>query len=159
VTTEEKLCSATLQSWNQVITRADRKLLPLTDEQLQQPIAPGRNRVIYLLGHLTAVHDRMIPLLRLGDRLHPELDAAFITNPDRTVDLPLSASELKEAWKQVNEVLTKAMSELTPEAWLERHSAISEEDFAKEPHRNRLTILLSRTNHASFHLGQIILTH
>jgi DinB superfamily len=159
VTTEEKLCSAALQSWNQVITRADKKLLPLTDEQLQQSVAPGRNRVIYLLGHLTVVHDRMIPLLRIGERLHPELDAAYLENPDGKIEHQHTASEIKEAWKQVNEVLTKAMSEFTPEAWLERHNSVSEEDFAKEPHRNRLAILLGRTNHASFHLGQIILVN
>ena len=37
----------------------------------------GRSREeprFYLLGHLTAMHDRMFPLLGLGDRFHPELD-------------------------------------------------------------------------------------
>jgi hypothetical protein len=30
--------------------------------------------VLYLVGHLIATHDRMFPLLDLGERLHPELD-------------------------------------------------------------------------------------
>jgi hypothetical protein len=34
---------------------------------------------------------------------------------------------------------------------------VSEEDFAKEPHRNRFTLLLSRTGHLAFHLGQVVL--
>ena len=43
------------------------------------------NRIIYLLGHLTAVHDAMIPLLRVGERLYPELADVFIKKPDRAV--------------------------------------------------------------------------
>jgi len=34
---------------------------------------------------------------------------------------------------------------------------VSEEDFAKEPHRNRFTMLLGRTAHLGFHLGQAVL--
>jgi hypothetical protein len=41
--------------------------------------------------------------------------------------------------------------------WLQRHSAVSEEEFAKDPSRNRFSILLSRTNHLSYHLGQAVL--
>jgi RNA polymerase sigma-70 factor, ECF subfamily len=70
----------------------------LTDEQLQQQVAPGKNRVFYLLGHLTAMHDRMFPLLGLGERLHPELHDAYITNPDRVLGDPLSATDLRKAW-------------------------------------------------------------
>ena len=38
------------------------------------------------------------------------------------------------------------------------HSAVSEEDFVKEPLRNRLAVLASRTNHVSYHGGQLVLT-
>jgi hypothetical protein len=41
--------------------------------------------------------------------------------------------------------------------WLQRHTAVSEEDFAKDTSRNRFAILLSRTNHLSYHLGQAVL--
>ena len=41
---------------------------------------------------------------------------------------------------------------------LKKHTAVSDEDFSKEPTRNRLAVFLSRTNHASFHTGQIALT-
>ena len=40
---------------------------------------------------------------------------------------------------------------------LQRHRAISEEDCAKDPTRNRLAVLLSRIDHVSYYLGQIIL--
>jgi hypothetical protein len=36
---------------------------------------------------------------------------------------------------------------------------VSDEDFAKDPGRNRLAVVPSRTNHMSYHLGQIILAH
>ena len=52
----------------------------LSEEQLLQEIAPGKNRLIYLWGHLTAVNDALIPLLGFGERLHPELDAMFFAS-------------------------------------------------------------------------------
>ncbi len=55
----------------------------MNDEELLREVAPGRNRVFYLMGHLTAVHDRLLPMLGLGERLHPELDDDFLTNADR----------------------------------------------------------------------------
>jgi hypothetical protein len=54
--------------------------------------------------------------------------------------------------------LTSAFESLTAAQWLEKHSEVSPDEFAKDPARNRLAILLSRTNHAAFHTGQIILT-
>ena len=60
-------------------------------------------------------------------------------------------------WSAVHGKLAAGFAAFTPEDWLQRHAAISEEDFAKEPHRNRLAVLLSRTAHAAFHSGQIVL--
>ena len=74
MTNEEILGVTVLNSWKLVINRFNKTLSELSDEHLQRQVAPGRNRVFYLLGHLTAMHDRMFPLLRLGDRLHPEFD-------------------------------------------------------------------------------------
>jgi hypothetical protein len=41
--------------------------------------------------------------------------------------------------------------------WVARHTAVSEEDFAKEPLRNRFSILITRTNHLTYHVGQAVL--
>ena len=99
----------------------------------------------------------MLPLLGLGERLHPELDALFITSPDRTVaELP-AAGELKKSWNAVNGKLSAGFARLSPAQWLEKHSSVSEEDFAKDPSRNRFAILLSRTSHIAFHVGQTAL--
>ena len=157
MTTEELMTTTAVNTWKLVIGRFSKGIAPLTDEQLQQQVAPGRNRLLYLVGHLTAVHDRMFPLLDIGERLHPELDDVYITNPDKTHPDPLSAADLKQAWTDVNAKLTAAFEKLTPEEWLQKHTAVSDEDFAKDPTRNRLAILLSRTSHAAFHSGQAVL--
>jgi hypothetical protein len=153
----EQMVHAALQSWSQVVARLDGRLLGLTDEQLERPVAPERNRLIYLLGHLAVAHDKMRVLLRVGDRIHPELDEAFFDNPDRAVEHQFRSSDIKNAWTEVNRDLTSAMSKLSSDEWLERHAAVAEADFLKDTSRNRLAILLSRTNHASLHLGQIVL--
>lgn len=157
MTTEEILASTALHSWKLVIGRLDEFIGPLSDEQLQRPVAPGRNRLVYLVGHLTATHDRMFPMLGLGKRLHPELDEAYFTNPDRAFPDPISPTDVKKAWNEVNSKLSAAFDALTPKEWLQKHSAVTEEEFAKEPLRNRLAVLISRTNHVSFHFGQAIL--
>ena len=157
MTNEDSLCSAALHAWKIAISRFDGAVVSLSDEQLQQQIAPGKNRLLYLVGHLTAVHDRLFPLLGLGERLHPELDEIYLSNPDRTLPDSIPVSELKRAWSDVNSKLTTEFEKLTPGQWLEKHTAVSDEDFAKDPTRNRLAVLMSRTNHAAFHTGQAVL--
>ncbi len=158
MTNEEIYAAVAVSSWKQIIERLDKMFASVRDEDLNQQIAPGRNRLYYLLGHLTAVHDRMLPLLGLGERLHPELDAPFLDSPDNASVNAVPAATLRGAWKEVNGKLTAAFESLKPAQWLERHTSVSEQDFAKEPLRNRLAVLMSRTNHASFHAGQIRLT-
>jgi hypothetical protein len=140
-----------------IIKRATAVFDRLGDEELFAEIAPGKNRAIYLLGHLSAVHDMMLPLLGLGERQYPFLDAAFISNPDKSIpDLP-KVEELRGYWKSINEVLADKFRMLQPEEWLQKHTAVSDEDFAKEPHRNRFSVLLNRTGHVQYHLGQLAL--
>ena len=153
----ELFAATAVGSWKLIISRLDERLGPLDEEQLQKQVAPGKNRLFYLLGHLTAVHDRMLPLLGIGERLHPELDDAYITNPDRTIADPLSASDLKKAWNDVNAAITSGVEKFSTDDWLKKHTAVSDEDFAKNPTRNRLALFLNRTNHASFHTGQMAL--
>jgi hypothetical protein len=152
------LTTAALNSWKLVIGRLDEMLASMSDAELEQPVAPGRNRVVYLVGHLAAVHDRMFALLGVGERLHPELDAEFLEKPDSHGGGSLSASELRKTLTEVNQKLTQTLEALRPEQWLDKHTSVSDDDFAKDPLRNRLSVLLSRTNHASFHTGQVRLT-
>ena len=157
MTNEELFLSVAVSAWKTNIERADKVFSNLTAEQLQKEVAPGKNRLIYLWGHLTAVHDAMLPLLGFGERLHPELDDVFISKPDKTAPNLPSADALKRYWDEVNSRLLKGFARLRPTDWLQRHTSVSEEDFAKNPLRNRFAILLSRTNHLSYHLGQAAL--
>ncbi|WAC12927.1 DinB family protein [Dyadobacter pollutisoli] len=128
----------------------------LSDEQMLLPVAAGKNRAVYLLGHMIAVNDGIIPLLGLGERLFPDLETPFVKNPDDiTAQIP-SVAELRGNWVELNKTLTAYFNEMSADEWFTKHSAISEENFAKEPHRNKLNILINRTNHEAYHLGQLI---
>jgi DinB superfamily len=155
---QNTLVAVALNAWNTNIERAEKLFFRLSSEQLQAEVAPGKNRLIYLWGHLTAVHDRMLPLLDFGPRLYPEFDVPFISSPDNTVPGMPSPEKVKNAWEEVNRKLSEKFAELRIEDWLKRHMSVSEEDFAKNPLRNRFAILLSRTDHVSYHLGQAVLT-
>ena len=157
MTPHELPVKVAINSWRLVVDRADSIFSGLTEEQLLREVAPGKNRVIYLWGHLTAVHDRMFSILGVGPRLHPDLDAVFIDNSDKTVAEIPSAGQLKQYWDEVNEKLLAQFQTLSADEWLLRHQAMSEEDYATDPTRNRLAVLLSRTNHMSYHLGQVML--
>jgi hypothetical protein len=147
-----------LHAWKLNIDRTGRFFAGLSEEELLHEIAPGKNRLLYLWGHLTAVNDALIPLLGFGARLHPELDAMFISNRDRAVVKTLSGAELKGIWNEINDALWLGFSKLSASDWLDTQTTVSDEDFALEPHRNRYTILLTRTSHLAYHFGQAILT-
>ena len=157
MTDEELYLAVALNGWMGNIERADKMFSGLNDQEVLKEIAPGKNRLIYLWGHLTAVHDKMLPLLGIGQRLHPEFDIAFISNPDKTQAGIPSVESVRKAWREVNDSLSEGFASFSAADWLKKHGAVLEEDFAKEPLRNRLAILLSRTNHLSYHLGQAAL--
>ena len=154
---EELFLSGALSAWTANVERADKLFSSLTPEELGKEIAPGKNRLIYLWGHLTAVHDRMLPLIGVGARLHEELDEPFLTKADKAVPNLPSIEVIKKDWNEVNGKLRDGFAKFTATDWLQKHAAVSEEDFAKEPHRNRFSILVSRTNHLSYHLGQAVI--
>ena len=146
-----------VDAWTKELNATGALLEKLSDEQLMREIVPGRNRGIYLVGHLIAEHDLLMPLLRFQAALHPELKPPFIDAPDRAIaELP-SLSQLREQWRTVNDTLMQHIVRLPADEWFTRHANISEEDFPKEPHRNRLNVLLSRTSHLAYHRGQLVL--
>ncbi|HSZ24172.1 MAG TPA: DinB family protein [Cytophagaceae bacterium] len=146
-----------IDAWNTQVGRCTKLIEGLTDEQLSEEIAPNRNSGIYLVGHLTAVHDAMLPLLGFGEKLFPRLEEIFIKNPDKSSLEKPAIKKLREYWHEVNSLLTSKLENLGEEELFQRHNSVSEEDFTKEPHRNKLNIVLSRTNHLSYHLGQLAL--
>jgi hypothetical protein len=152
--TDASLIDVALRGWKTSIDRAGKLFGSFSEKELQEEIAPGRNRRIYLWGHLTAVNDALIPLLGFGDRLHPELDSVFVSKPDRSVPDSISAAQLKSYWQEINTRLSMEFAKLSPAEWAQKHASVSEEDFVREPHRNRFAVLLGRTQHLAYHLGQ-----
>jgi hypothetical protein len=151
----EQAARTTVHTWQTAVGRLGQLLSSLSDEDLQKEVAPGRNRAYYLVGHLAAIHDRLFPLLGLGERLHPELDEPFVTQPDRAHADEIAAADLRQLFAEVHAKLNAAIEALPAADWLLEHTAVSDEDFAKDPLRNRLAVLQSRANHAMFHAGQI----
>jgi DinB superfamily len=135
-------------AWLVQVNYASKLFEGLSDEQLQQQVAPGRNTGVYLLGHLVAVHDAMIPLLGVGERLYPEYEELFIKQPDNSGQPKPSTEVLRHAWTEVNKYLNNRLAGL--------HAAVSAEDFTTQPYRNKFNVLLSRTAHLANHIGQLI---
>lgn len=155
MTNEWLFAATTVKTWTTVLSRVDKMFSSLSDDELQARIAPERNRVYYLLGHLTAHHDLLLPQLGVRQRLHPELDETFIRNPDGTAPDIFTAGDLRRMFVEVNTALTAGLEAMSPADLLKRHGLVSEEDFTKEPLRNRLALLQIRTAHAMYHAGQI----
>lgn len=146
-----------IDSWQTTVQRTSDLLTKLGEEKMMKAVAPSRNRGIYLVGHLIAVHDAMLPLLGFREVMFPELKDNFLRNPDNLEPLPFTVSDLTQKWTAVNNELKKHFNQLSTEDWLQKHNAVTEEGFAKEPHRNKLNVVLSRTIHLSYHQGQLAL--
>lgn len=156
ISEKELFIKMVISNWDLQVGRMNSVLTKLSDEQLSAPTASGRNTGVYLLGHLAAVSDGMFTFLGIGERLNPAMDEIFLRNPEESDLEKPSIAELKEYWNKANAILSEKMSQVAPEEWFNRHTAVSEEDFAKEPHRNKLNIVINRTNHLSYHLGQLV---
>jgi hypothetical protein len=146
-----------IESWFATVQLTSDLMNKLGEEKMMKTVAPNRNRGIYLLGHLTAVHDAMLPLLGFREIMFPELKDIFLKNPDNLEVFPFTVTDLIQKWTAVNDELKKYFNHLTTEDWLQKHNAVSLVDFSKEPHRNKLNVVLSRTIHLSYHQGQLTL--
>jgi uncharacterized damage-inducible protein DinB len=125
------------------------------DEIYTQPVASGRNSGVYLLAHLVAVSDGLFPIFGLGERLYPELEV-FVSESEAHITYPANLTELRAKWEALNAKLTAEFAKQSPDWWLARHRNVSEADFALEPHRNKLNVLLSRASHENYHRGQLV---
>lgn len=148
---------------NQVLTLWNSKVGQITDtfktlgagHALTQ-VAPGRNTVIYLLGHFIAVHDRIIEALELGERRYVGYDAVFL-KPAVAGSVYPDYDVLLQQWVELNTGLSAQLALLTSADWLSRHHYVSEADFKLNPNRNKLNIILTRYGHLFHHGGQLVL--
>jgi len=149
------LVKIVLNAWQIQADRTTKFINECSDELLVKEIAPGKNRGIYLMGHLAAIHDAIPEILGFGKKAHPELGPIFITTPDRAVEKIPSVSELRAIWTSVHDRLKNEFSKIPVEDWFRRHESMTDADFEKDPARNKMSVLVNRINHFSYHFGQL----
>jgi DinB family protein len=144
-----------INAWQLQVDRCSKFINELSDGQLLKEIAPGKNRGVYLVGHLVAIDDAIPEILGLGSKAYPALYSTFVEAPDKTVEKIPSVSELRQSWTAVHERLRNEFARMPADNWFTRHESMTDADFEKEPARNKLSVLLTRTNHLAYHFGQL----
>lgn len=144
-----------LLQWATYNTRMQKVLDTINDQNFNSPITPGGNSPSWLLGHLVDTDDKLLELFGIQKRLFPELEKIYHHERGTNQAGHLSKAELTSKWKAISAELDKAFKSWNEKDWMGKHTAVSEEDFKKEPQRNKLNVMLSRVSHKASHLGQI----
>lgn len=158
---QQNLTMTTLQicllQWDALNKRMLKTIDSISEENFNNPIVEGGNSPSWIMGHLVEADDALLELLGIGKRLFPDLTKIYHHERGTNQTGHLTKQEIVQRFKSVFEALDKAFKSWSEADWLMRHTAVSEEDFKKEPHRNRLNVMLSRVSHKASHLGQIAL--
>jgi crotonobetainyl-CoA:carnitine CoA-transferase CaiB-like acyl-CoA transferase len=144
-----------LLQWTTYNTRMQKVFDSIDDKRYFEPIAEGSNSPSWILGHLVETEDNLLVLFGIRERLYPDLKDIYHHKRESNQTGHLSKDELVKRWKAVSAELDKAFKSWSESNWMGRHNAVSEEDFRKEPHRNKLNVMLSRVGHKASHLGQV----
>jgi len=146
-----------LLQWESSNKRTLKILETISDENFHKQIVPNGNSPSWLFGHLADTDDMLLELFGIQSRLHPALKTIYHHERGANQSNHLTKEELTSKWKNIIETLNTAFKNMSEQDWLSRHTAVTEEDFKKEPQRNKLNVLLSRVTHKASHLGQIAL--
>lgn len=146
-----------LLQWNAYNRIMQKTLNAIRDENFYKPIVPGGNSPSWLMGHLADTDDKLLELFDIRKRLFPELSTIYHHERGTNQSGHLSKDELNTKWNAIVAELDAAFKSMSESDWHARHLAVSEEDFKKEPQRNKLNVMLSRVTHKASHLGQIAL--
>ena len=117
----------------------------LTEEDLKKDVAPGRNSGLYLLGHLIASNDLLMPLFGFGEKMYPEYEKIFLCTPDKYAQNFPTVDEVKSHWFSLNAVLKLNFNAMDERQWN------IDSDLANE----KINMLISVVNHQCYHLGQL----
>lgn len=147
--------SICLLQWDTYNKRMQKALDTLSDENFHKPVVAGGNTPSWIFGHLVDTDDALLELFGIRARLYPDLKTIYHHEKGSNQSGHLSKSELIKRWNEISAELDKAFKGWSEAEWLNRHTAVSEEDFKKEPHRNKLNVMLSRVSHKASHLGQV----
>lgn len=144
-----------LLQWETYNQRMQKVLDTISDENYTKPVAPGANSPSWILGHLVDTDDKLLELFGIRGRLFPALEKIYHHERGTNQAGHLTKSELITQWKEILAELNRVFKAMSERDWHARHIAVSEEDFKKEPHRNKLNVMLSRVSHKASHLGQV----
>jgi uncharacterized damage-inducible protein DinB len=146
-----------LLQWDAFNRRAQKMLESISEENFNRPIFAGGNSPSWLMGHLADTEDALLELFGIRKRMFPELAKIYHHEKGNNQTGHLSKVELTAKWNEISAELDRAFKAMSESDWHGRHTAVSEEDYKKEPHRNKLNVMLSRVTHKASHLGQIAL--
>lgn len=144
-----------LLQWDTYNNRMQKVLDSISNENFTRPVLPGANSPSWILGHLADTDDKLLELFGIRKRLYPELEKIYHHEKGTNQSGHLTKDELITKWKAILAELNGAFKAMSESDWHGRHTAVSEEDFKKEPHRNKLNVMLSRVSHKASHLGQV----
>jgi len=144
-----------LLQWDVYNRRMQKAFEAISDENFNKPIVNGGNSPSWLLGHLADTDDALLELFGIRSRVFPELAKIYHHERGTNQTGHLSREELNTKWKAIIAELDRAFKNMSESDWHGRHMVVSEDDFKKEPHRNKLNVMLSRVTHKASHLGQI----
>jgi uncharacterized damage-inducible protein DinB len=147
--------SICLLQWDTYNKRMQKAFDTLSDENFHKPVVAEGNTPSWIFGHLVDTDDALLELFGIRTRLYPDLKTIYHHEKGSNQSGHLSKSELIKRWNEISAELDKAFKSWSEAEWLNRHTAVSEEDFKKEPHRNKLNVMLSRVSHKASHLGQV----
>ena len=147
-----KIC---LLQWDTYNHRMQKMLNSLSPDNYNLPIVPGGNSPSWLMGHLADTDDALLELFGIRKRMFPSLAKIYHHERGTNQSGHLTKEELNTQWKAIIAELDGAFKNMSEADCHGRHTAVSEEDFKKEPQRNKLNVMLSRVAHKASHLGQI----
>lgn len=161
VTTKTKIHMTALDicllQWDTYNRRMQKMFDDVNEGNFHKPIVSGGNSPSWLFGHLADTDDALLVLFGIGERMFPELSKIYHHERNTNQEGHLSKGELTARWKAIIAELDKTLKTMSASDWLGKHMAVAEEEFKKEPHRNKLNVLLSRVTHKASHLGQLAL--
>lgn len=111
IANQELFIKMVLSNWELQLNRTRDLLGRLSDDELSDPTAPGRNSGAYLIGHLAAVSDGMFTLLGLGERIDQNMDDIFVNKPENAAIQKPAVSEIRTYWDKVNALLAEKWAE------------------------------------------------
>lgn len=143
-------------AWQSGSEKINKLLTSLSDEDLEMEIAPGKNKAKLIVALLAAMNDSTINVLNIGEIINPDVFNYF-KNDDRTLPIPATTKEIRQYWLTSYQWINSKIKDFTPDDWFEKHSAISKEDFEKQPERNKLNVILNRAQKMEYFSGQLVL--